>query len=180
MKLYSKLALRVGLGGIMYAFYGLFSMILGIYIGEDTNDMVLQNAGIILCLFLGGYMARKLYVKELSTHIELHKHTMYFFFGILFAFWALAEAMLAYHSLTFISFMEVIFFNDDYFGLNPIVYYMILCILLCIVGAYFFVTFLCAAASEWFVIKIKEGHAQYKEVKKAVESAKKGNTNDSV
>lgn len=174
MNLYGKLALRIGLGGIIYVLYGLFSMVLGIYVAQDTNDIVTQHVAIILCLLLGGYLARKVYVKELGNHIEFHKYTLYFFLAVLFVFWALAEGMLAYHSLSFITFMQVLLTDTNHFGLNPLAYFFVVLILLFIVSAYFFVAFLCAAFSEWFVIKFKESHAQYKEVRAAVKAYKNG------
>ncbi|MDY3974743.1 hypothetical protein [uncultured Veillonella sp.] len=172
MNRYGKLALRITLGGMIYALYGLFSMVLGIYVAEEASHEITQHAAIALCLIFGGYLARKVYVKELSQHMEFHKYTLYFFMLVLLIFWGLAEGMLAYHSLSFTSFMNIVLSETNYFGLSPVVYYIIVAILLCIISAYFFVAFLCAAFSEWFAITIKESRAQYKAIREAVKASK--------
>lgn len=150
MNEYVKLGLKVALGGILYSFYGLFSMIVGVYVGNETQDVGTQAFAIIICLVLGGFIARKVYLKSLLAYTELHKYSFYIFCAILLGFWGLAELMLVYHSLTFVSFMDILMGEHNQFGLERFAFLAVAFLLLLILMAYFFVTFLCAAAAEWF------------------------------
>ena len=150
MNEYVKLGLRVAAGGVLYSFYGLFSMIVGVLVGSETNDAVTQAFAIVLCLILGGAIARKVYLKAMSTYTEFHKYSFYIFCAVLLGFWGLAELMLVYHSLTFVSFMDILMGEHNQFGLEKVAFFFVAILLLFIIMAYFFITCVCAAAAEWF------------------------------